>query len=155
MTELKIGDIAPDFELPRDGGDKLGLSSLAGKPVVLYFYPKDDTTGCTAEAIAFTALSADFAEAGATIIGISPDSVKKHDRFAAKHGLTIALGSDEDNHVAGLYGVWKQKSMYGRTYMGIERTTFLIDTEGRIAEIWPKVKVAGHAEAVLKRVQAL
>lgn len=155
MADLTTGSPAPDFTLPRNGGDSLTLSSLRGKPVVLYFYPKDDTSGCTTEAIAFSSLSADFEAAGATVIGISPDSVKSHDKFIAKHGLSVALAADEDKSVLEAYGVWKEKSMYGRTYMGVERSTFLIDPEGKIAAIWRKVKVAGHAEAVLKTVTEL
>lgn len=155
-SELAEGDSAPDFEIGRDGGATVTLSAFAGKPVVLYFYPKDDTPGCTKEAIAFTELLPQFKQAGvAAIIGVSPDSVKKHDKFAAKHGLSITLGSDEDVALANRYGVWKQKSMYGRTYMGIERTTFLIDADGKIARIWRKVKVAGHAEQVLESLKTL
>lgn len=155
MAELTVGDQAPDFTLPRDGGGSVSLSALRGKPVVLYFYPKDDTSGCTAEAIAFTGLADEFAKAGATIIGMSPDSVKSHDKFAGKHNLSIVLASDEEKTALSAYGVWKEKSMYGRTYMGVERTTVLIDAEGRIATIWRKVKVPGHAEAVLNAVRAL
>jgi len=155
MAELAIGKNAPDFEIPRDGGGSVSLKALAGKPVVLYFYPKDDTDACTKEAIAFTGLLPEFEKAGAMIIGVSPDSVKKHDKFATKHNLAIVLGSDEDTALANLYGVWKEKSMYGRTYMGVERTTFLIGADGKIAKIWPKVKVAGHAEEVLESVKAL
>ncbi len=152
MSDLTVGDAAPDFDLPRDGGGRISLSSLKGKPVVVYFYPKDDTTACTKEAISFTGLLSDFEKAGATIIGISPDPVSKHDKFVKKHSLSVTLASDEDNAVANLYGVWKEKSMYGRTYMGIERSTFLIGPDGRIAKIWPKVKVDGHAEDVLQSV---
>jgi peroxiredoxin Q/BCP len=155
MSDLAIGDIAPQFDIPRDGGGTVSLQSFAGKPVVLYFYPKDDTSGCTTEALAFTALLPEFEKSGAAVIGVSPDTVKKHDRFIEKHALSVILGSDEDTAVANLYGVWKEKSMYGRKYMGIDRTTFLIDGNGRIATIWPKVKVAGHAEEVLTAVQAL
>jgi peroxiredoxin Q/BCP len=155
MSELAIGDHAPAFSLPINGGGTLSLASLAGKKVVLYFYPKDDTSGCTAEAVAFSALAGDFSDAGAVVVGISPDTVKKHDKFAAKHGLSVVLASDEDTTVAQAYGVWKEKSMYGKSFMGIVRTTFLIDTDGRIAAIWPKVKVPGHAEAVLQSVRAL
>ncbi|WP_105382469.1 thioredoxin-dependent thiol peroxidase [Neorhizobium alkalisoli] len=153
MPELAIGDIAPDFELPRDGGGTASLRAFLGKPVVVYFYPKDDTEACTKEAISFTALLPEFEKAGAAVIGVSPDSVKKHDKFAKKHALSVILGSDEDTAIANLYGVWKEKSMYGRTYMGVERTTFLIGADGRIAKIWPKVKVAGHAEAVLESLK--
>lgn len=155
MSELAIGKTAPDFVIPRDGDGTVSLNSLAGKPVVLYFYPKDDTDACTKEAISFTGLLPEFEKAGATVIGVSPDSVKKHDKFATKHSLAIVLGSDEDTALANLYGVWKEKSMYGRTYMGVERTTFLIGADGKIARIWPKVKVAGHAEEVLESVKAL
>ncbi|PZU85659.1 MAG: peroxiredoxin [Shinella sp.] len=155
MAELAVGDQAPDFTLPRDGGGTVSLSALHGKPVVLYFYPKDDTSGCTTEAIAFTNLADEFAKAGATIVGMSPDSVKSHDKFVGKHNLSLILASDEEKTTLSAYGVWKEKSMYGRTYMGVERTTILIDAEGRIAAIWRKVKVAGHAEAVLNAVRAL
>lgn len=155
MASLSIGDLAPDFSLPRDGGGNVTLSSFKGKPVVVYFYPKDDTSGCTTEATSFTSLASDFEKAGAVVIGISPDSVKSHDKFVAKHSLSIILGSDEDKSTLEAYQVWKEKSMYGKTYMGVERTTYLIDAEGKIAAVWPKVKVPGHAEAVLKSVQAL
>lgn len=155
MAELQVGQQAPDFDLPRDGGGMLKLSSLTGKPVVLYFYPKDDTSGCTAEAIDFSALKPEFEKAGAVVIGLSPDSPKKHDKFKAKHNLSIDLVSDEAKQVLQAWGVWTEKSMYGRKYMGVERTTFLIDRDGRIARIWPKVKVPGHAQEVLKTVQAL
>ena len=155
MAELSPGAPAPDFSLPADGGGEVSLAGLRGKPVVLFFYPKDDTEGCTVENIAFSALIGDFTAAGVAVLGISPDPVRKHDRFKAKHDLKVRLLSDEDHHVLEAYGVWKQKSMYGRTYMGVERTTFLIDKDGKIAEIWPKVKVAGHAEAVLARAKEL
>ncbi|MGK9050881.1 peroxiredoxin [Xaviernesmea oryzae] len=155
MPHLAIGDTAPDFELPRDGGGRVSLKQFSGKPVVLYFYPKDDTEACTKEAISFTGLLPEFEKAGAAVIGVSPDTVKKHDKFAQKHGLSIILASDEDTALANLYGVWKEKMMYGRTYMGVERTTFLIGADGRIAGIWPKVKVAGHAEEVLESLKAL
>ncbi|CDZ66349.1 Bacterioferritin comigratory protein [Neorhizobium galegae bv. orientalis] len=155
MADLTIGDIAPDFELPRDGGGTVSLKAFSGKSVVLYFYPKDDTEACTKEAISFTALLGDFEKAGAPVIGVSPDGVKKHDKFAKKHALSVILAADEDTSLANLYGVWKEKSMYGRTYMGVERTTFLIGADGRIARIWPKVKVKGHAEEVLESLKAL
>ncbi|CDZ33916.1 peroxiredoxin [Neorhizobium galegae] len=155
MGDLTIGDIAPDFELPRDGVGTVSLKTFSGKPVVLYFYPKDDTEACTKEAISFTGLLPEFEKAGAPVIGVSPDSVKKHDKFAKKHGLSVILAADEDTALANLYGVWKEKSMYGRTYMGVERTTFLISADGRIARIWPKVKVAGHAEEVLESLKTL
>lgn len=154
-SEMAIGDIAPDFEIPRDGGGTVSLKAFAGRPVVLYFYPKDDTDACTKEAIAFTGLLPDFEKAGASVIGVSPDSVKKHDKFAKKHSLSVILGADEDTALANLYGVWKEKSMYGRTYMGVERTTFLIGADGKVARVWPKVKVAGHAEDVLESLKAL
>ncbi|WP_157014842.1 peroxiredoxin [Mesorhizobium xinjiangense] len=150
-----IGQEAPDFELPRDGGGTIRLSDLRGKPVVLYFYPKDDTSGCTKEALDFSALKPEFDEAGAVVIGISPDSAKSHDKFKAKHGLSIELASDEGKSMLEAYGVWVEKSMYGRKYMGVERTTMLIDAEGKVAQVWPKVKVAGHAEDVLAAVKAL
>ena len=155
MTDLTEGAAAPPFSLPRDGGGTVSLAEFAGSPVVLYFYPKDDTSGCTSEAIAFTGLADAFAEAGATVIGMSPDSPSKHDRFIAKHGLDVILASDEDRSTLEAYGVWKEKSMYGRKYMGVERTTFLIGKHGKILKIWPKVKVPGHAEAVLEAVKAL
>jgi peroxiredoxin Q/BCP len=155
MTELSPGQDAPQFELPRDGGGKLTLSALRGKAVVLYFYPKDDTSGCTAEAIDFSAFKPDFEKAGAVVIGMSPDSAKKHDKFKAKHGLLIDLVADEERKAIEAYGVWAEKSMYGRKYMGVERTTFLIDRDGKIARIWPKVKVPGHAAEVLAAVWAL
>ena len=149
------GQPAPDFTLPRDGGGEITLSAIKPRPVVLYFYPKDDTPGCTKEAIAFTGLAAEFEAAGATVIGVSKDSVAKHDKFVAKHGLGIALVSDEHGDVCERYGVWVEKSMYGKTYMGIERATYLIDGSGQIARVWRKVKVPGHAEAVLEAVRAL
>jgi len=155
MAVPEKGTIAPDFELPRDGGGSLRLSSLRGKPVVLYFYPKDDTSGCTSQAIDFTAQKADFEVLGAVILGVSPDPVKKHDKFKAKHELTIDLLSDTEKEVVQQYGVWVEKSMYGRKYMGVERSTFLIDAEGVIAESWIKVKVPGHVSAVLEALKAM
>jgi len=152
---LKQGDTAPDFTLPRDGGATVHLGALAPKKVVLYFYPKDDTPGCTTEAIDFTRLAPDFAAAGAVVIGLSKDTVSAHDKFCRKHGLGIILASDAAGDTCERYGVWAEKSMYGKTYMGIERTTFLIDGAGRIARIWPKVKVAGHADEVLAAVRTL
>ena len=152
---LSIGDTAPDFTLPRDGGGEVTLSSLAPKKVVLYFYPKDDTPGCTKEAIAFSGAVDDFDAANTVIIGVSKDPVKKHDKFIAKHDLKVALVSDEEGDVCERYGTWVEKSMYGKTYMGIERATYLIDADGKIAQIWRKVKVPGHVEAVLEAAQAL
>ena len=146
---LNIGDPAPDFELPADGGGRVALSDYRGRKLVLYFYPRDDTPGCTTEAQAFRDALDDFDRAGAAILGVSPDTPAKHDRFKAKHALTFPLGSDEDHAVAEAYGVWVEKRMYGRTYMGIERSTFLIDEDGRIARDWRKVRVKGHARAVL------
>jgi len=153
--QLDVGDKAPPFSMTRDGGGTLSLADLKGKKVVLYFYPKDDTPGCTTEAIDFTALKADFAKAGAEVIGVSRDSVAKHEKFAAKHKLGVALGADEDGKVTEAYGVWQEKSLYGRKYMGIMRATFLIDGEGVIRHIWPKVSVKGHAAEVLAAAQAL
>lgn len=150
---LKVGDTAPDFSLPTDGGGQAALKDLRGKKVVLYFYPKDDTSGCTKEACAFRDAEPDFSAVDAAIIGVSKDGVAKHDKFKAKHDLNFTLASDEDGAVCEAYGVWVEKSMYGRKYMGIERATFLIDETGVIREIWRKVKVPGHAEAVLKAAQ--
>ncbi len=151
----ELADMAPDFTLPRDGGGEITLSALRPAPVVLFFYPKDDTSGCTKEAIAFTGLAGAFEAAGTKVFGISKDTVAKHDKFRDKHQLGIPLLSDADADVCEQYGVWKEKSMYGKKYMGIERTTVLIDADGRIARIWPKVKVPGHAEEVLEAVQGL
>ena len=152
---IEDGDKAPDFELPTDGGGTLVLSRLKGKPAVLYFYPKDDTSGCTAEAKDFTRLAPDFRKAGVEVIGVSPDSVDSHAKFRRKYELTIKLAADADKAVATAYGVWVEKSMYGRKYMGVERSTFLIDGKGRIAKSWRKVKVPGHAEEVLAAAKAL
>lgn len=148
------GDKAPDFNMPSDGGGTISLGDYSGKNLVLYFYPRDDTPGCTKEAIAFTGMADDFAAANTTVIGVSRDTVAKHDKFKAKHELTVALGSDEDGKVCEDYGVWVEKNMYGRKSMGIERSTFLIGGDGKIRKIWRKVKVAGHAEAVLEAVKA-
>ncbi len=155
MTQPAIGETAPDISLPRDGGAMVNLSDFAGKTVVLYFYPKDDTPGCTKEAIGFTEKADDFAAAGAVVLGVSKDPVAKHDKFIAKHDLKIALLSDENGDVCERYGVWVEKSMYGKTYQGIERATFLIGPDGKIAQVWPKVKVPGHVDAVLEAVRAL
>jgi len=147
---LKIGDTAPDFDLPTDGGGRIRLSELRGKPVVVYFYPKDDTSGCTREAQDFTALMPEFAARGVRVVGISPDNVAAHDKFRTKYDLAVTLASDVERAVLEAWGVWVEKSLYGRKYMGVERTTVLVDGEGKVAAVWPKVKVAGHAAAVLK-----
>jgi peroxiredoxin Q/BCP len=154
MTEpLKAGDKAPDFDLPADGGGQVRLADFKGRKLVLYFYPKDDTSGCTSEAQAFTAAAADFAAAGAAVVGVSKDSVKSHDKFKAKYDLNLTLGSDPDGAMVEAYGVWVEKSMYGRKYMGIDRSTYVIDGEGRISRVWRKVKVPGHVEEVLAAVR--
>ncbi|SLN49258.1 thioredoxin-dependent thiol peroxidase [Oceanibacterium hippocampi] len=149
------GDPAPRFSMPTDGGGNVSLEALKGTPFVLYFYPKDDTPGCTTEAIDFTARAADFAALGVTVIGCSKDSVAKHDRFKAKHGLAVTLAADEDGSTCEAFGVWVEKSMYGRKYMGIERASFLVDGGGVIREVWRKVKVKGHVDAVLAAAKAL
>ena len=155
MQELKAGDKAPSFSLPTDGGGKVSLAGLKGKTIVLYFYPKDDTSGCTAEAIQFTGAAKAFQSAGVTIVGVSKDSVVSHDKFKAKHKLAFPLAADEDTEVAQAYGVWVEKSMYGRRYMGMERATFLIDGKGTIRQVWRKVKVPGHAAEVLAAAKEL
>jgi peroxiredoxin Q/BCP len=152
---ISAGQTAPDFTLPRDGGATITLSALRPGKVVLYFYPKDDTPGCTLEAQDFNARLAGFTAAGATVIGVSKDSVKSHDKFCKKHGLSIVLASDEGGTTCEDYGVWVEKSMYGKTYMGIERTTVLIDGGGKVTRTWPKVSVKGHADEVLAAVKAL
>ena len=151
----QIGDLAPDYTLPRDGGGTFGPADAAGRPVVLYFYPRDDTPGCTTEAQDFTANAEAFDAAGATIVGISKDTVAKHDKFRDKHGLGVILLSDAESDVTERYGAWVEKSMYGKTSMGIERCTYLIGADGRIANLWRKVKVPGHVDAVLEAVRAL
>jgi len=153
--QLAVGDKAPEFTLPGDGGSEISLLALKGSKVVLYFYPKDDTSGCTKEAIAFNGLRSSFEKAGSVIIGVSPDSPKSHDKFKDKYDLDFALVSDETKTMLSDYGVWVEKSMYGRKYMGVERSTFLIDSKGKIAALWTKVKVDGHAEEVLKAAQSL
>jgi len=156
MTEsIAEGDTAPAFAAPRDGGETVSLSDYAGKTVVLYFYPRDDTSGCTKEALEFTARADDFARAGAVVIGVSKDSVKKHDRFRDKHSLGVILVSDEETSISEDYGVWKEKSMYGKTHMGIERSTFVIDGSGIVRHIFRKVKAAGHAARMLETVEAM
>lgn len=152
--ELKPGDPAPPFDLPTAGGERVSLASLKGRQIVLYFYPKDDTPGCTLEALNFTEKAKQFAAANTSVVGVSRDSIAKHEKFAAKHGLNVTLAADEDGLVTQAYGVWGEKKLYGRTFMGIERATFLIDGTGRITHIWRKVKVPGHVEDVLKMVKA-
>lgn len=152
---LSEGDKAPEFSLPRDGGDTVQLSDYAGRALVIFFYPRDDTSGCTKEAVAFTGLLSEFEDAGAAVIGVSKDTVQKHEKFVAKHGLGMPLLSDAESDMCETYGTWKEKSMYGKTYMGIERTTFLITADGTIARIWRKVKVPGHAEEVLDCLKSL
>ena len=151
---LEIGDKAPDFTLPTDGDGSVSLGKLKGRKVVLYFYPKDDTSGCTAEACAFRDMFPRFKKMDAAVIGISRDSVASHDKFKRKYELPFTLASDDKGKVTESYGVWVEKSMYGRKYMGIERATFLIDEKGKIEQIWHKVKVPGHADEVLKAVNA-
>lgn len=152
---LNEGMPAPDFTLPTDGGGSLTLSSLRGRKVVLYAYPQDDTTSCTNEALSFDALRDDFAAAGTTVIGISPDSVKRHDKFKQKYDLKLTLVSDEERKAIEAYSLWVEKQMYGRHYMGVERSTFLIDAAGKVARVWAKVRVKGHAEAVLEAAREL
>ena len=151
--KLIVGDRAPTFKLPADGGDEISSESLLGKTVILYFYPKDDTSGCTKEAIEFTNLLGKFDKAGAVVLGVSKDDIKAHDKFVKKHKLKVRLLSDSDGSLCESYAVWVEKSMYGRKYMGIERSTFLIDENGMIKAMWRKVKVTGHAEAVLNAVK--
>jgi peroxiredoxin Q/BCP len=153
--KLAPGDKAPDFALPDDAGASISLASFAGRKLVLYFYPKDDTSGCTKEAIEFNGLRSEFKKAGAAILGVSPDPCASHAKFKAKHELELALASDESKGMLEAYGVWAEKSMYGRKYMGVERTTFLIGRDGKIAAVWNNVKVPGHAAAVLAAVKAL
>ena len=155
MSLLTVGDKAPDFRTGDQDGESVSLKDFRGKRVVLYFYPKDDTTGCTAEACAFRDLAAEFGARGAAIVGVSPDPLKSHAQFVGKHELNFPLLADEGSRVSTLYGVWKEKSMYGRKYMGVERTTFLIDRDGIVRKIYPKVSVTGHADAVLKELAAL
>ncbi|NNC71402.1 MAG: thioredoxin-dependent thiol peroxidase [Sphingomonadaceae bacterium] len=152
---IETGQKAPDVTLQLPDESEAKLSSYFGKPLVVYFYPKDDTPGCTKEAIQFTDLAGDFKKAGAQVIGISKDPPKKHVKFAEKHDLKVDLATDADGSVTEAFGVWVEKNMYGRKYMGIQRATFLIDADGKVARVWPKVKVAGHAEDVLEAVKAL
>lgn len=153
--DLAPGDRAPAFSLETDAGEKISNATLKGKAFVLYFYPKDDTSGCTKEAIGFSEAKRKFDAAGADIVGVSKDSIASHGKFRAKHKLKIALGSDPELEAANAYGVWIEKSMYGRRYMGMDRATFLVDTKGIIRNIWRKVKVPGHVEAVLAAAKAL
>ena len=152
---LSVGDLAPQFTLPGNADSSISLSDYAGKNIVLYFYPKDDTPGCTTEAKDFTSMASDFEAANTVVIGMSKDTPAKHDKFIAKHDLSVLLASDEDGDVLESYGVWVEKNMYGRKYMGIQRATFLIGADGTIKNIWPKVKVKGHAEDVLEHAKAL
>ncbi|HVC53241.1 MAG TPA: thioredoxin-dependent thiol peroxidase [Stellaceae bacterium] len=152
---INVGDKAPDFTMPTDGSGSVTLSGLKGKPVVLYFYPKDDTSGCTAEACGFRDALPDYTASGAVVIGVSKDSVASHDKFKSKHSLPFALASDGTGEVCEKYGVWVEKSMYGRKYMGIDRSTFLIDKDGVVRGVWHKVKVGGHVAEVLKAAKAL
>jgi len=149
------GDKAPPFTLPRDGGGSVSLADFAGRKLVLYFYPRADTPGCTIEAIDFSRLKAAFTRAGADILGVSADPVAAQDKFKGKHKLAITLGSDATHKMLKTYGVWQEKTLYGRKFLGVVRATFLIDPQGRIAQVWPKVSVAGHAEAVLAAVKTL
>lgn len=155
VVELHVADTAPDFQLPQSGGGTTRLSEFRGGKVVVYFYPKADTPSCTTESLDFTAQLHAFTAAGAVVIGISPDPVRKLERFATKHGLGVVLLSDEGLDTLKAYGVWGEKSMYGRSYMGVVRSTFLIDAEGRIARIWRDLKVKGHVNEVLEAVRQL
>ncbi len=155
MAELTTGDMAPDFTLEADDGSQFSLAGHKGGKLVVYFYPKDDTQGCTIEAIDFTSAAAAFAKAGTKVVGISPDSVASHCKFRDKHDLAVTLVADPERQAIEAYGVWAEKSMYGRQYMGVERSTFLIGTDGRIARAWHKVKVPGHVAEVLAAAEAL
>ena len=154
-SELAVGNTAPDFDLPVAESESISLKSLKGRNVVLYFYPKDDTPGCTKEAIAFTQAKSDFEAANTTVIGVSADGLKSHEKFSDKHGLEITLASDEEKQAIEAYGIWVEKNMYGKKYMGIERATYLIDADGKIAQIWRKVRVPGHVEKVLEEARNL
>lgn len=153
--EIVEGSKAPRFDLPTDGGGKAALADFAGAPLVLYFYPKDDTSGCTKEALDFTAKARSFGRLGVKIVGVSKDSVAKHDKFKAKHGLKVTLASDEGGKVVEAYGSWVEKTLYGRKYMGVDRSTFLIDGKGVVRKIWRKVRVPGHVEEVLAAAKDL
>jgi peroxiredoxin Q/BCP len=152
---VAAGQPAPAFDLPADGGGRVRLEDFAGRPLVLYFYPKDDTSGCTKEAQGFAAALPEFGAAGVAVVGVSKDSVASHDSFKAKYGLPFALASDEDGGMVEAYGSWVEKSMYGRSYMGIDRSTFLIDGGGTVRKVWRKVKVPGHVEEVLAAAREL
>ncbi|MEM1362416.1 MAG: thioredoxin-dependent thiol peroxidase [Pseudomonadota bacterium] len=152
---IEAGSEAPEFTLPQDGGEDVTLTGLRPSKVILYFYPRDDTSGCTKEAVGFTEKLAEFEAAGAVVLGVSKDTISKHEKFRAKHDLGVKLLSDADSDVCERFGVWVEKKMYGKTYMGIERATFLIDGAGKVAQVWRKVKVPGHVEAVLEAVKAL
>lgn len=155
MSSIDVGSAAPPFDLPTDGGGTVKLSDFKGKKVVLYFYPADNTKGCTVEAIDFSTHLAAFEKAGAVVIGVSPDSVASHDKFKSKHDLSIILAADVDRKTIEAFGVWVEKQMYGRKYMGVERATFLIAPDGNIAKVWRKVRVKGHVEAVLEAAKSL
>lgn len=155
MSTLKEGDRAPDFDLPSDAGGRIRSADLKGRPYVIYFYPKDDTPGCTKEAIGFSCIYDQFKAAGVELIGVSKDNVASHDKFKKKHGLAFPLGSDEEGKTVEAFGAWVEKSMYGKTYMGIDRSTFLVGADGRIARAWRKVSVPGHVEEVLTAAKSL
>jgi thioredoxin-dependent peroxiredoxin len=152
---VKEGDAAPEFDLPADGGARVSSASLTGRPYVIYFYPKDDTSGCTKEAIGFSGLYADLQKLGVELVGVSKDSVKSHDMFKAKHELTFPLASDEAGSVVEAFGAWVEKSMYGRKYMGIDRSTFLVGSDGKIKKAWRGVKVPGHVEEVMSAARVV
>lgn len=155
IDRLSAGSLCPDFNLPDDSGTSVSLADLKGAPFVLYFYPKDDTSGCTQEALDFTALMPDFQTLGVPVLGVSPDPVKKHGKFRDKHQLKVRLLADEEKTLLAAFGVWVEKSMYGKSYMGVERTTALVDASGTVVKLWPKVKVPGHAEEVMAAVREL
>ena len=155
MPDLAVGDIAPDFDLPSDQDPSVSLTSFAGKTVVLYFYPRDDTSGCTKEAIGFTEKSKDFAQANAVVLGVSKDTVTKHGKFREKYKLGVHLLSDAESDLCERYGVWVEKKMYGKTFFGIVRTTVLIDKDGKVAKVWKRVKVDGHDQAVIDEAKSL
>jgi len=155
MSDLAEGQPVPEFDLPTDGGGEVSSASLAGQAFVLYLYPKDDTPGCTKEAIGFSEQAGAFAQAGVTVVGLSKDSAKSHDKFKAKHALGVTLASDEDGKLVEALGAWVEKSMYGKKYMGIDRSTFLVGKDGKIVKIWRNVKVPGHVDEVLKAAQSL